>query len=215
MSFQENSFFLRTCFHRPRGSQKNDLITCTITVTKIFRRLSFVPWGFLYLILRENFLQNLFFVGIEVFFVNHLCFQQPLRCYGTDLITCTMTAIIICGVKQNVACCLPYSVTRKSPKIVFLREESLFLRICFHRPRGSQRSALITCTIFVTKLCRPPYFVRWGFLKSMIREKTGRNLFSLENKHFFFKNLYFRQPLGCYGNDLTTCTMIAIMPCGA
>ena len=110
---RENGFFLRKFFHRPPRSWRNDPITCTKTDATLFGPLYIVRWGFPYSILREKFGRNNFFAGKLVFFFKSLCFQQPPRCYGKDLITCTMTVIIPWGAWQNVSRGLLYSVRRK------------------------------------------------------------------------------------------------------
>ena len=43
-----------------------------------------------------KFGRNYVYVGNAAFVSKNLCFQQPLRCYRNDLITCIKIAIIPC-----------------------------------------------------------------------------------------------------------------------
>ena len=50
-----------------------------------------------YSLVREKVGRDDFFARKIAFFLKNMCFQQPRRWYGNDLITCTITVTILCG----------------------------------------------------------------------------------------------------------------------
>ena len=173
-----------------------------------------MPWGFPDSILREKIGGNKFFAGKKSSFFKNLCFQKPLMCYGRDLVTCTMTAIIPCGPTKNyLRSAIFGSRRRKGQKCLSSGKKHFFEKLFFHPPRRSLKNDLITCTITVAISCGPLKNVPLGFSCSM-RRKLGRDK-NFVGKRFFYKHLFFQHPLRCYGNVHITCTMIVIIPCGA
>ena len=101
-----------------------------------------------------------------------------------------------------VKCCSPIISCskigeKKGQNVFFIRKFPFYLEnFIFHQPLRSWRIDLITSTVFVGKPLGPLQFVPWGLLHSMLREeKTPKYLYSLESLPFFFKSLWFQQPL--------------------
>ena len=149
--------------------------------------------------LPEKIGRNNFFARKLVFFFKSLCFQQTPRCYGNDLITCTMTAIIPWGAWKNVTRGLLYSVRRKEiSQICFSSGKQLFLRNCFHPTRKSLRKDLVTCRKTVTKPLLNTYK---RFTEVFILDKTRKN----QPKQFFGwkKSLFSKK---CVSKNLLSVT---------
>ena len=88
-----------------------------------------------------------------------------------------------------------------------------FKKLCFQQLLRCYRINTVTSTVNVKIPCEPSYIVPWGLSHSIMREKTGQKLFSLESLPFF-KKLCFQQLQMCYRINPVTSTVIARIPCG-
>ena len=82
--------FKNFCFQHHK-SRKNDLITSIAFVIVFSWPFQTVPWGLLHSLMREKKAKNISSLERLPFF-KKFCFQQPPRCYRTDLVTSTVIA---------------------------------------------------------------------------------------------------------------------------
>ena len=122
---------------------------------------------------RKNTPKAFIYWKICVFFKN-FCFQHPLRCYKSDLLTSTAIVRIPCRPLEYVPCALTHSILRKNKGQIFLytgKLASFFENLCFPHPLRCYRSDLLTSTEIVSQ---SSFF-------------TGN--FALLSKNCFFNNL--------------------------
>ena len=140
-----------------------------------------------------------FLTGKIAFFSKVCVFQQLLRCYGSDLRTCTKIVGVLFGPLQTVPWVLSASIIReKKAKTFFSLERLLFFsKLCvFQQLLRCYRSDVITSTVIVGIPFEPLQIVPWGLSHSIIRERMGQNNFLLERLLFFQKFVFFNNFLG-------------------
>ena len=117
-------------------------------------------------------------------FFSKICFQQPLRCYKNDPLTCTMIGRRPCAAKKK--CCsrsVMLGNTRQSWPIFFTGKIAFFEQI-FCRPLRSWKNDRITCTIFNMLPSGPLSVVPWVLSNSIVPEKVGLLFFPLKEQPF-------------------------------
>ena len=128
----------------------------------------------------------------DCLFLSKVCvFQQPLRCYRSDLITSTVFVGLPFGPLQFVPWGLSHSIIReRKGQNNFLLERLLFSKICvFQQLLRCYRSDLITSTVIVGIPFGHLQNVLWGLSHSIIREKMPKSFFHWK-VCLFFKNLF-------------------------
>ena len=164
-------------------------------------------------ILPEKRVQKLFFTGKFAFFQKFV-FQQPLRCYRNDLVTCTVFGRTPCRPLQIVPWGFLQSILwKKGPKVFYLLENLPF----FQKFVSSTTSwvlqkwscnSLSNCEYTSCTLIKcPRRFVTFDSTR-----KKGPNFFFSGKIVFLFKKLCLQQPRRSWGNDLITCTINARTP---
>ena len=72
----------------------------------------------------------------------------------------------------------------------------LFFILCFQQPLRCYRNDLSTPIVVVRTPCWASQIVSWGLSHSIMGEKIGQKLFSLEIMHFFSKVCVFNNLVG-------------------
>ena len=153
----------------------------------------------------------------DCLFLSKVCvFQQPLRCYRSDLITSTVNVGIPFGPLQIVdEVCHNRLYEKEKAKIISYWKDCFFSKICdFQQPLRCYRSDLITSTKVVGIPFGALQTVPWVLSPSIIREKKAKTFFSLERLPFLTKLYVLQQLFRCYRSDLITSTKIAGIPFG-
>ena len=94
---RDQSIYFERFGSRPIRSWRTDHITCTILVKIFCIHLKVDSCRLLYSIIPDKIGQKLFLTGKIAFLSKNLCFQQPLTCYKSDLVTSTVIVKIPCG----------------------------------------------------------------------------------------------------------------------
>ena len=84
-------------------------------------------------------------------------------------------------------------------------------QISCYRPLRSQRKKFIIWKIFVKLTLRTIKICISTFAMSDIKRKKAQNLFFTGNIAFFFKKMYFQQPLKSWWNDHNFCKVIVTL----
>ena len=127
---------------------RSEQITSTVVVRIPFGPLQIFPWGLSDSIIREKQGQNNFFLERLPFFSKPYVFQQLLRCYRSDLITCTKSVGIFFGPLQTVPWVLSPSIIReKSQNLFFTRKIAFFQKFVFNNLLDSLKFDLITSAV--------------------------------------------------------------------
>ena len=142
-------FLSKVCvFQQPLRCYRSEQITSTVVVRIPFGPLQIFPWGLSDSIIREKQGQNNFFLERLPFFSKLYVFQQLLRCYRSDLITCTKNVGIFFGPLQTVPWVLSPSIIReKSQNLFFTRKIAFFQKFVFNNLLDSLKFDLITSAV--------------------------------------------------------------------
>ena len=154
---------------------------CQIT----FSTIQIVSWGFFPIKLQKNRPIPFLHWRACLFLLEILCFQQHLRSWRIDHVTCKMFVKTTCGRLNVVACCLSYSIKRGKRVTSFFTAKIVFFfeSLCFQQPFRCYRNDLLTSRVIVGRLFGPSKIVLWAFLNSMIRKNA--KIFFLRNIAFF------------------------------
>ena len=157
-----------------------------------------------------------FLTGKIAFFSKVWVFQQLLRCYRSDLRTCTKIVGILFGPLQIVPWGLSHSIIReKMAKTFFSLERLLFFsKLCvFQQLLRCYRSDVITSTVIVRIPFGPLQNVPWGLSHSIIREKGPKSFFHWK-VCLFFQKFVFNNLLDFLNFDLNTSAVKLNLPRG-
>ena len=191
----KTSVFWNVSSYRPVRSQRNGLVSCTITVKK--------PCGLLYLFSGICHARKYEKSGQKFFFHWKGCLLSK-PCAFNNLLgskksffnfqkSCQKTfwSLKVCSLRFAI----PDNTRKNEPKTFVIVKTANIWNVCLYRLLRSQRNVPIICTKIVKVHCGPLYFVSWHLSCSIKQEKKGPKGFFLVEKLPFFKNFCFQQPL--------------------
>ena len=126
----------------------------------------------------------------DCFFSKICVFQQPPRCYRSDLITSTKVVGIPFAPLQIVPWALSHSITRGMWPKSFVTRKTAFFEKFGSRLLRSWSNDHIACKGLVKIPCVLISVVPWHLSCSILREKLGQNLFFTRKIAFLCKNLF-------------------------
>ena len=201
------------CFQQLLRSQKNALISSTVTVKKTSAPLWIVAWGLSHSIIRGNIDQKLLSLWKQLLF-RKVCFYQPLRfakecsyhlhknCQKTlwTVIYCSLSFVILDNMRKRV-------------KYFFsIGKVAFYQNFVFSTISQVLNKAPISSGVNFKTPCEPLSIVSWGLSHSMTRGKMGEKLLS-SWKQLLLGKLVSIDLL--HRNGLVICTIFVNIHCGS